>query len=156
MNSKSERAYKVFKIENGTVIDHIKSPLALKIIEILKLQQNGIISVGINFDSDKTGKKDILKIENIYLSKEETDLIALFSPTATINIIKNGTVVEKRSLEMPEIVSDILRCPTPTCVTNKYSDCKSKFFIKKIDTKNTIGKCYYCERETKIIPDLIK
>ena len=98
----TERAYKVFKIENGTVIDHIKSPLALKIIEILHLQNNGIISIGMNFDSDKTAKKDIIKVENVYLSKTETDLIALFSPTATINIIKNGEVIEKRLLEKEE------------------------------------------------------
>ena len=72
----NERAYKVFKIENGTVIDHIKSPLALKIIEILKLQQNdGILSIGMNFDSKRIGKKDIIKVENISLSKKETDLI---------------------------------------------------------------------------------
>lgn len=153
----NERVYKVFKIENGTVIDHIKSPLALKIIEILKLQQNdGILSIGMNFDSKTTGKKDIIKVENVYLSKKETDLIALLSPAATINIIKDGNVIEKRLLEMPKEVFDILKCPNPTCITNKYNDCQSKFFIKKIDDKTAIGRCYYCERETEITIELMK
>lgn len=151
-----ERVYKVFSIDNGTVIDHIKSPLAMKIIEILKLQHNGIVSIGINFDSKQTGKKDIIKVENVYLSKEETDLIALFSPSATINIIKNGSVIEKRHLEMPENVTDILRCPNPTCITNKYSDCKTKFEITKVDDKNYVARCHYCERETPILPEMIK
>lgn len=151
-----ERAYKVFRIENGTVIDHIKSPLALKIIDVLKLEQNGIVSIGMNFDSDKTGKKDIIKVENVYLSKEETDLIALFSPTATINIIKNGAVIEKRLLEMPEVVTDILKCPNPTCITNKYTDCKTKFEVNKIDEKSSVARCFYCERETPVLPELIK
>lgn len=152
----TERAYKVFKIENGTVIDHIKSPLALKIIEILKLQQNGIISIGMNFDSDKTSKKDIIKVENVYLSKTETDLIALFSPTATINIIKNGEVIEKRLLEMPDFAYAILRCSNPTCITNHYHDCETKFEIHKLDEKNTIARCVYCERETPVVPEMIK
>lgn len=57
-----ERLYKVFKIQNGTVIDHISSPMALKIIDILGIKEQGIISIGLNFDSSKTGKKDIIKI----------------------------------------------------------------------------------------------
>ena len=65
-----KKELKVAALENGTVIDHIKSPLALKIIEILKLQQNdGILSIGMNFDSKRTGKKDIIKVENVSLSK---------------------------------------------------------------------------------------
>ncbi len=152
----TERAYKVFKIENGTVIDHIKSPLALKIIEILHLQNNGIISIGMNFDSDKTAKKDIIKVENVYLSKTETDLIALFSPTATINIIKNGEVIEKRLLEMPDFVFSILKCPNPTCITNHFHDCDTKFEIFKLNEKTTNARCVYCERETPVVPEMIK
>lgn len=151
-----QRAYKVFRIENGTVIDHIQSPLALKILDILKPEKNGIVSIGINFDSDTTGKKDIIKVENVYLSKEETDIIALLSPTATINIIKNGEVIEKRKLSMPEVVTSIMKCPNPTCITNKHSDCTTKFYIRNDDNKNNVAICHYCERETMLIPELMK
>lgn len=151
-----DRAYRVFKIENGTVIDHIKSPLALKIIDILKLQGDGIISIGMNFDSDKTEKKDIIKIENLHLSKAETDIIALVSPTATINIIKNGRVIEKRQLEMPEEVFDILKCQNPACVTNHFHDCPTRFEITKATMKHTLARCVYCERETEVTTEMMR
>ncbi|HOJ64117.1 MAG TPA: aspartate carbamoyltransferase regulatory subunit [Spirochaetota bacterium] len=151
-----ERSYKVFKIENGTVIDHITSPMALKIIEVLGIKEQGIISMGMNFSSSKTGKKDLIKIENVYLSKSQTDIIALFSPNATINIIKDGKVVEKRKIEIPEIIHAILKCPNPTCVTNNYRDCESKFVVERHNGKSTIVRCFYCERETIVTPDMIK
>lgn len=150
-----DRTYKVYKIENGTVIDHITSPMALKIIDILKLEDHGIISIGINFDSKKTGKKDIVKVENVYLDKNETDLIALFSPSASINIIKEGVVIEKRQIEIPKVINAIIRCPNPNCITNHYNDAKTKFIIEGYDDHITTGRCHYCERETHITPDLI-
>ena len=158
--SEQTRSYKVYKIENGTVIDHITSPLALKIIDILKLgskmNSDSIISLGLNFDSKKTKKKDILKIENVYLTKKETDLIALLSPSASINIIKDQKVIEKRSLEMPKEIKSILKCPNPTCITNKYNDCASNFVIEAVEAHTIIARCTYCERETPILPELVK
>lgn len=152
----NDRTYKVFKIENGTVIDHIASRMALKIIEILKVKEEGIISLGINFDSDKTIKKDIIKIENVYLDKYETDIIALISPHSTINIIKNSEVIEKRKIDMPKEIYGIMKCPNPMCVTNKYHDCETKFEVIKYDEHSTIVRCHYCERETQVLPSLIK
>ena len=70
-----DRAYRVFKIENGTVIDHIKSPLALKIIDILKLQGDGIISISMNFDSDKTEKKILSKLKIFIYQKQKQILL---------------------------------------------------------------------------------
>lgn len=152
----NDRPYKVFRIENGTVIDHISSRMALKIINILKIKEQGIISIGINFDSAKTEKKDIIKIENVYLDKKETDLIALFSPEATINIIKNSKVIEKRKIEIPDEITGIMRCPNPICVTNNYHDCDSKFNVIRYDEQSTIVRCYYCERETQVLASLIR
>ncbi|MCK4797941.1 MAG: aspartate carbamoyltransferase regulatory subunit [Spirochaetes bacterium] len=152
----NDRPYKVFKIENGTVIDHITSPMALKIIEILKVKEQGIVSIGMNFDSKKTQKKDIIKIENVYLDKKETDIIALISPKSTINIIKNSEVIEKRHIEIPKEIVAIIKCPNPMCVTNNYHDCETKFYIVQYDEQSIIVRCYYCERETPVIPSLIK
>jgi len=152
----NNRTYKVFRIENGTVIDHIASPMALKIIEILKVKEEGIISVGMNFVSKKTKKKDIIKIENVYLDKHETDIIALISPKATINIIKNSKVIEKRTIDMPKNIEGIMKCPNPMCVTNNYHDCETKFKVIKYDDHSTMVRCHYCERETQVLPSLIK
>ena len=152
----SDRPYKVFKIENGTVIDHISSPMALKIIDILGMKEHGTVSIGLNFDSKMTGKKDIIKIENVYLDKKETDIIALISPNATINIIKNGNVIEKRKIEIPSEIRSIMKCPNPNCVTNKYADCDTKFTVIKSSRKSTNVRCFYCERETVVSPGMIK
>jgi aspartate carbamoyltransferase regulatory subunit len=104
-----KRVYKVYTIENGTVIDHIPTPLALKVIRILGLECEGIMTVGIGFRSEKQpGGKDILKVENRELSHDETDKIALIAPDATINIIKDGEVLEKRQITLPSEVRDIL------------------------------------------------
>ncbi|OHD06067.1 MAG: aspartate carbamoyltransferase regulatory subunit [Spirochaetes bacterium GWC1_27_15] len=152
----SDQHYRVFKIENGTVIDHIVPTMALKIIDILGIRDKGLVSIGINFDSGKTGKKDIIKFENVYLDKTETDLIALFSPHATINIIKDNKVIEKRKIEMPSVINSIIKCPNPTCVTNNYRDCDTKFIVERFDENSTIVRCYYCEKETTVISELIK
>ncbi|MCG8570121.1 MAG: aspartate carbamoyltransferase regulatory subunit [Spirochaetes bacterium] len=151
----NDRAYKVFKIKNGTVIDHIVSPLALKIIDVLKLGKQGIISIGINFDSSKIEKKDIIKVENIYLEKSQTDIIALFSPSASINIIKDSKVIEKRQIEMPEVIDGLLKCPNPKCVTNNYPDCETKFLVDRFDESSTMVRCHFCERETQFVPEMI-
>ena len=156
MSSNSQRSFKVYKIDNGTVIDHINSSMALKIIDILEIKKDGIVSIGMNFDSAVTGKKDIIKIENVHLDKKHTDMIAIFSPQATINIIKDSEDVEKRQVEVPKVINKVLRCPNPTCVTNKYHDCDSKFIVEHYDENQTYGRCYYCERETLITPDLVK
>jgi len=152
----NERPYRVYRIANGTVIDHIVSPMALKIIDILKIREQGIVSIGMNFFSKKISRKDIIKIENVYLDKKETDIIALISPKASINIIKDSKVIEKRQIDMPEEIIGILKCPNPMCVTNNYHDCETKFKVVTYDENSTLVECHYCERETHVEPAMIK
>lgn len=146
------REYRVFAIEEGTVIDHIPSPLAIKVLQILGLPNEGIMSIGLNFPSQKLGQKDLIKIENMYLKEEETNKIALIAPTATINIIKNHELIEKREITLPEVVINIVRCPNPVCITN-HEPIETKFSIS--ETSPVSARCYYCEREVVITPDLI-
>lgn len=150
------RPYRVYKIENGTVIDHIASPMALKILDILKIKEQGIISIGMNFTSEKTGKKDIIKVENVFLDKKHIDRIALLAPHATINYIKDGRVVDKAIIEMPEEITSVLKCPNPICVTNHFNDCDTKFIVQRYDENSTVVECNYCERETQVYPEMIK
>ncbi len=147
------RTYKVYSIENGTVIDHIPTPLALKVVRILGLENEGIMTIGIGFRSKKQpGGKDILKIENRELSHDETDKIALIAPDATINIIKDGKVSEKRLITLPSEVMDILSCPNPNCATNKLG--ARKHFI--LENKDTVTyRCRYCERSTVVNADML-
>lgn len=150
--NKETRAFRVFTIEEGTVIDHIPSPLALKVIDILGVKNEGIISMGLNFPSKQLGRKDLIKIENMYLKQDDTNKIALIAPTATINIIKESRVAEKRKISLPENIIGIMKCPNPICVTN-HENVTTRFHL--LEGSPPSARCYYCEREVKIEPRLI-
>lgn len=109
----------VRRISDGTVIDHIPAGRALRVLSILGItgEEGYMVSLVMNVYSNKLGKKDIVKVEGRELSGEEVNKIALIAPTATINIIRDYDVVEKRKVKLPEKV-DIVRCVNPNCVTN--------------------------------------
>ena len=140
------KAYKVYAINDGTVIDHIPATRALKVIDILGLENEGILTIGVGFSSEKLGKKDIIKIENKYLKKEETDKISLIAPGATINIIKDGKLAEKRKIERPEEYVNIVKCLNPNCIT-QHVDIETRFKMAK-PSPFTL-RCHYCERSVE-------
>jgi aspartate carbamoyltransferase regulatory subunit len=136
---------KVDPIKNGTVIDHIKAGKALQVAEILNIGNSGSeIMIGLNLSSQKMGKKDIIKIENRELSKEETGSIALISPGATMIIINEYKVVKKFGIEIPLKIKKHIICPNPNCITNIES-VKTKFEI--VDKKPIEVRCAYCEKK---------
>lgn len=137
---------KVQPIKDGTVIDHITPGNALKVLKILGIEGKGasIISIAINVVG-KRGKKDIVKIENRELDSNEVNKIALIAPNATINIIRNYEVIEKRRVVVPDEIIGIVRCPNPNCISNSKEPIKSKFIVTKRQPLRI--KCYYCERE---------
>ena len=125
------RAYKVYAIKNGTVIDHIPNGKGLEIINILGLSAcDKIVTLGMCFTSKKIGLKDIIKIENKEFDKKEVEEIAIIAPTATLNIIRNFKVYKKISVEIPEVIEEIIKCANPACITN-FEDVKTKFLLKK-------------------------
>jgi len=145
---------KIPPIKNGTVIDHITAGNAVKVLKILGIpkQHSFIVSVAINVKS-RMGKKDIVKVENRELAREEVDKIALIAPKATINIIRDYEVVEKHDVELPEEILGITTCSNPTCISNTREPVKSRFIIIEKDPPRI--KCYYCEREPEEIADRI-
>jgi aspartate carbamoyltransferase regulatory subunit len=151
--SEQVRAHKVYAIERGTVIDHIPSPMALKVVDILGVKQQGILTVGINFPSQKLGRKDIVKVENLELTAEVTDRLALVAPTATINIIENWKVVEKRAIHVPREFRGMLRCPNPNCVTNVEK--VTTHFVREGEGPHFAVRCVYCERLYKQPGELV-
>ena len=142
----SDKTYKVYAIRDGTVIDHIPATKALKVIDILGLENEGILTIGVGFSSQKMGRKDIIKIEHKYLKKEETDKISLIAPQATINIIKDGQLKEKRKIELPQEYFNIVKCLNPNCITAK-ADVRTRFKI--VQSSPLILRCHYCERIVK-------
>ncbi len=138
------KTIKVNAIKNGTVIDHISAGKILKVIDILNLTGCNSVMVGMNLSSNKIGKKDIIKIENRELSKQEVNSIALIAPSATLIIINNFEVVSKTSLDMPEYVEEHIICPNPKCITNS-EEIPSKYYID--NTELATARCLYCEKK---------
>ena len=103
--------------------------------------------IGGNLLSKKMKKKDIIKIENKELTKEETDSIALVSPSATIIIIKNYKVVKKNKVEVPQKINKHIICPNQNCITN-IENVKTKFLL--VDKEPIKLKCNYCEKQYEI------
>ena len=139
----------VRKIRDGTVIDHIPPGNALNVIRILGIagEDGSRLSIIMNTDSSKLGKKDIVKIEGRELTMDEVDIIALIAPTATINIIRDYEVVSKKDVSIPDTVEGVVKCANPNCISNAGRE-KAIPKFKVVSKDPLILKCIYCERYT--------
>ena len=143
--SSEEDFLRVRKIERGTVIDHVSPGTALKVLRILGVtgSEGYVVSILMNVESKKYGKKDIIKLEDRFLTEEEVDKIALVSPNATINIVDGFRVVRKWRVSVPERAVGILRCPNPRCVTNSGKEpVKTEFKLRAREPLEY--ECEYC------------
>ena len=132
----------VRRIKDGTVIDHIQGGEALNVVKILGITgtTHETLSIATNVPSRNMKCKDIVKLSNRELSKEEVDRIALISPRATINIIRNFKVCEKKGVEIPTLIEGIVRCPNPGCISNTNEPIQSRFKV----LPNGLH-CHYCD-----------
>lgn len=135
------------RIKEGTVIDHIKAGEALHVLDILGItgRDGEIVSVAMNVPSSKIGTKDVVKVANRFLKTEETDKLALVAPLATANIIRNYKVAEKRKVELPSVFNGILKCPNPTCISNRKNE-PIVSTIDVVDKDTPLLKCRFCQR----------
>jgi aspartate carbamoyltransferase regulatory subunit len=140
-----EKTLSVSAIENGTVIDHIPPGCAVTIIHLLKLQGHpNQVTVGLNLKSRRLGLKDLIKIENRFLSEKEAHDIAVFAPLATLSLIRDFQVEKKIQAELPKIIEKILACPNPRCVT-RHEPIPSAFSVEEFRGKVSL-RCTYCEK----------
>lgn len=142
----SDRQLLVRKIENGIVIDHIPAGKAFLVLRLLKVDPKARALIAQNVDSKSLGTKDLIKIEGTYLTSKEIDLIALVAPNATLNVIEDWRVKEKRRVKLPEVIEGIFKCPNPLCPTNEeYTPPRTKFSVEEEGGVETIKlRCAYC------------
>ena len=146
MEKETRKELKVSAIENGTVIDHIPSKSVFEVIKILNLNEfDNQIFLGTNLDSQKYGKKGIIKVSNRFFEADEINKIALVAPTATLIVIKNFSVTEKKKVQIPDHVEKIVKCFNPNCITNNETVTTRFTVVSKEDLKL---KCHYCEKIT--------
>lgn len=140
---------KVSALENGTVLDHIPADHVYKALDILGLKELGSqITIGINLQSKLYGRKGIIKIADKFFEDEELNKLALIAPDATVNIIRDFKVVEKKHLVMPKEIVGIAKCMNPKCITN-HQPVQTRFTT--IYKNNELSLlCHYCEKNTDI------
>lgn len=140
-----EKTLSVSAIKEGTVIDHIRAGQALKIIRVLRLNANeNRVTVGLNLKSKSVGLKDIIKIENVFLTEPQAAQIAIFSPMATVNVIENYGVAKKFKVQMPEEAAAVLACPNTRCITN-IERVPTLFSVEE-NNNHALLRCKYCEK----------
>ncbi len=132
----------VNSIEKGIVIDHITAGLGAKILEYLDIDlTTNTVAFIMNASSKKHERKDIVKIQNVI----DVDLavLGLIEPNATVNVIENGQIVRKISLQLPEKVTNVIKCKNPRCVTSVEANAPHIFHL--IDAENREYRCEYCD-----------
>ncbi len=156
MDSTSKRELLVSKIDNGIVIDHIPAGKAFQVLRLLKVEPDAQAFIAQNVDSKTMGRKDLIKVEGTYLTSRQIDLIAFLAPDATLNIIQDWDVKEKRKIQLPKQVEGIFRCPNPLCPTNaQYTPSRTIFKVEKGERiEETKLNCTYCGSVTYYGPIL--
>ena len=142
----TQKHLQVSAIENGTVIDHIPAESLFNVISILGLDKiSNQITFGTNLESQRLGKKAIIKVAGKFFEKEEINKISLVAPNAKLNIIRNYEVAEKKNVEIPDEIIGIVKCFNPKCITN-HEEIVTHF---EVENKTEIAlKCRYCEKIT--------
>ena len=135
----------VAALENGTVIDHIPSELVFTIAQLLELEKlSSSVTIGYNLNSNKIGKKGVIKVADKFFSDEEISRLSVVAPNVVLNIIRNFDVVEKKEVITPDELHGIVRCGNPKCITN--NEPMSTYF-HVVDKQQGTLKCHYCEKE---------
>ncbi|MHC9537903.1 MAG: aspartate carbamoyltransferase regulatory subunit [Vulcanimicrobiota bacterium] len=147
MTGTKKEHMKIPKIEKGIVIDHIPVGRALLVAQAIgldRVEQNGPVTLGLNFESRKMGKKDLIKVEHLELARQELEKIALLAPGSSVKSIIDFTVKEHIEIKPPDIVEGLLACHNPRCITNRERDVATRFI--KVKERPLSMKCQYCER----------
>ena len=137
----------VGKIEEGFVLDHIKAGMSLSIYHHLQLDKlDCTVAIIKNARSNKMGKKDILKVE-CDINMLNLDILGFIDHTITVNVIKDGEIVEKKELVLPKEIRNVIKCKNPRCITSIEQELEQIFVLT--DPKNKVYRCKYCETKFK-------
>ena len=132
----------VAALQNGTVIDHIPSSALVRAVHILGIENMpNAVTIGNNLLGSRMERKGIIKVDGVEFDRDVLNRIAVVAPTATINIIRDYSVAEKHSVELPETLIGTVRCPNPKCITNN-EPMDTRFDVT--DRKTPILRCHYC------------
>ncbi|MCL2461906.1 MAG: aspartate carbamoyltransferase regulatory subunit [Defluviitaleaceae bacterium] len=134
----------VDSIVKGMVIDHIPAGMGMTIYKQLNLDAlDYSVALIKNVKSRKLGKKDIIKIENQL--NVDLDALGYIAPDITVNIIEGGKVTKKLPISLPELLTNVIKCKNPRCITSVEQGIAQQFRLT--DTEKKVYRCVYCEQE---------
>lgn len=133
-------------IKNGIVIDHITAGKGMEIYKLLGLDSlDCSVALIKNVASRKMGKKDIIKIDSDF--DVDTDILGFVDPDVTVNIINDGRIAEKKTIALPERLTNVLVCKNPRCISATEQELPQIF--KLTDRERRVYRCIYCETKAK-------
>ena len=137
----------VGKIEEGFVLDHIAAGKSLSIYHHLQLDKlDCTVAIIKNARSSKKGRKDILKVE-CDIDTLNLDILGFIDHTITVNVIKDGRIVEKRQLSLPKEIKNVIQCKNPRCITSIEQGLPHIFVLT--DPEKEVYRCKYCEEKCR-------
>lgn len=137
----------VGELTNGIVLDHIKAGKSMEIYYNLGLDKlDSSVAIIKNAKSDKMNKKDIIKIEGS-IDLVDLDILGFIDHNITVNIIKDGAIVEKKELSLPKTITNVIKCKNPRCITSIEQELSHIFVLT--DEVKQVYRCKYCEEKYK-------
>lgn len=137
----------VGQIQEGFVLDHIQAGKSMDIYKDLKLDKlDCCVAIIKNARSNKMGKKDIIKVE-CPVDVMNLDILGFIDHNITVNIIKDGKIIEKKALFLPKQITNVIRCKNPRCITSIEQELPHVFLLT--DTEKEVYRCKYCEEKFK-------
>lgn len=135
----------VGQIEEGFVLDHIEAGKSLDLYYHLQLDKlDCTVAMIKNAKSNKMGKKDILKVE-CDINMLDLDVLAFIDHNITVNVIKDGVIVDKKELILPKQIKNVIHCHNPRCITSIEQELPHIFFLA--DEASKVYRCKYCEEK---------
>ena len=133
----------VGSLKEGVVLDHIQAGRSMSIYHDLGLDKlDCSVAIIKNARSNKMGRKDIIKIEGS-LDLVDLDILGYIDHNITINIIKYEKIIEKRQIQLPKKITNVIKCRNPRCITSIEQELKHVFVLT--DEVNEVYRCIYCE-----------
>lgn len=69
--------------------------VGFKLLSFFRLTEtDSRITIGLNLPSNNMGRKDLIKLEDTFLTPEQANQLGFYAPKATINIIEDYQVVK--------------------------------------------------------------
>ncbi len=135
----------VGSLNEGIVLDHIKAGKSMSIYKYLQLDKLDCqVAIIKNARSNKMGRKDIIKIEGS-LELVDLDILGFIDHDITVNIIKNGEIIEKKELTLPKTIKNVIICKNPRCITSIEQELDQVFILS--DAEKEVYRCKYCEEK---------